>query len=167
MQSILLYDLVDDNGVERTVFGHRLIAGTFHPGGVPDDHYVYHADGNPVNNAYVNLRVLSPEDLAGYTSSDLPGEIWFTVTGLRHAMRRLNGAVVSNVGRVNVRGRKSFGSLADTPSPTFKHKGSTWSVAYAVCTAFRGVCTQPDSHVVHQDGNCANTHPANLKWKTM
>jgi hypothetical protein len=59
MQAILQYDLVNDHGVEQTCFGHRLIASTFRPGGLPDDHYVYHLDGNTANNAFCRTKTES------------------------------------------------------------------------------------------------------------
>jgi hypothetical protein len=106
------------------------------------------------------------------TTTDLPGEKWVTITSnvtdprFPRGVRDLRGVKVSDLGRVSVSGRKSFGSrlIPDTSAPTFKLMGCSRTVARAVCTAFHGPCPSPDAHVMHIDGDCANNHRHNLGW---
>ncbi len=115
-----------------------------------------HLGRHTIEHSLNNTRATRHFKFRYHVDDDLPEEVW------RTAIHNSTTVIVSNLGRVDVQGRKYFPRMASTGHCIHNNCG----VHVYVATAF---IENPEGRtvVLHRDNDRANNHVANLEWSTM
>lgn len=154
----------------RGFFIHRLVGLTFLKDKRNDQNTVDHIDRNKLNNNVSNLRWASMKEQRAnqnrlnkkipiYIFGDMVGETWKISRAIINPLVQ-----VSNLGRINIKNKTTYGS-----GNTYKsvHIGKkNYFIHRLVAEEWCDGKTKEKNMVNHKDGNKSNNQKDNLEWVT-